>query len=85
LDLSRGPFCFGEQEMGFVDILVAPFMIRSPVLEKYRGYKIKDILTGSDLQKYTRWENAVMNHTAVKSTLQDSDKITEVRINFGNS
>lgn len=54
-------------------------MIRNPVLETYHNYKIKEILKGTDLDKYTKWETAVMNHEAVRMTLQDPKLLIQVQ------
>lgn len=77
MDLSKGPFCYGEADIGFVDIMAAPFMIRAPVLETYKDYKVEELLEGDDQAKYKRWVQAVMNHPAVKPTLIDVDVIVK--------
>ena len=59
-------------------MMVAPFMIRGPVLERWRDYRIKEILSGEEQKKYIRWENAVMDHPAVKACLHDINMIVEV-------
>ena len=65
-------------------MMVAPFMIRGPVLERWRDYKIKEILSGEEQKKYIRWENAVMDHPAVKACLHDINMIVEVNTSFLN-
>ena len=78
MDLSKGPFCYGEDDIGFVDIMAAPFMIRAPVLETYKSYKVEELLEGDNQAKYKRWVQAVMNHPAVKPTLIDVDVLVKV-------
>jgi hypothetical protein len=78
LDLSKGPFCYGDEKIGFVDIMIAPFMIRNPVLETYKNFKIKEILLGDDLEKYIRWETAILTDKSVKPTLASDQKMIKV-------
>ena len=59
-------------------MMVAPFMIRGPVLERWRDYRIKEILSDEEQKKYICWENAVMDHPAVKACLHDITMIVEV-------
>ena len=80
IDLSKGSFCYGESHIGYVDIMVAPFMIRNICLEKCRGFKVKENLKEIDLEKYLKWENAIMTDESVKATLQDDQLILKVHI-----
>lgn len=80
MNSNEGPFCYGEYEIGFVDMLVAPFMIRNFTHENYRDYHVTDHLEPNDRKKYEKWVEAVMNDKNVQTTLQDPERLNSVSI-----
>lgn len=53
--ISEGPFFMGE-ELGVVDIMLAPHIERIPVLENLKGFKMPD---AAELPRFQTWWNAV--------------------------
>lgn len=71
----QGPFFFG-QEMGWVDILIAPWAVRlRPVLTHYRAFE-PDLLTDKS-RRFHQWLEAVQAHPAVKATTSTDQLYTD--------
>ena len=69
---ENGPFFLGN-EFGMVDIMLAPYAQRIPVLLKtYRGFDIPD---NEKFSRYYRWWNAVKDVDAVAQTFQPEDNL----------
>jgi len=59
----EGPFFFGK-ELGFVDIMVAPWAFRATnVLKHFRGFE-----PPAGDGRYKRWSEAVFSHPAFAAT-----------------
>ncbi|KAL9955974.1 hypothetical protein ACROYT_G037383 [Oculina patagonica] len=68
---QAGPF-FQGKELGYVDIMFAPWACRMYILEHYRGFVIPQT---EELKRYHIWAEAVKNHPSVKAVLQDKDRV----------
>ena len=69
---KNGPFFLGK-EFGMVDIMLAPYAQRIPVLlNTYRRFDIPD---NEKFSRYYQWWNAVKEVDAVKKTFQPEDNL----------
>lgn len=66
-----GPF-FQGTELGYVDIMFAPWACRMYILEHYRGFEIPQT---DEFRRYHAWAEAVKNHPSVKAVVQDKDRV----------
>lgn len=71
----EGPFFFGD-ELGWVDILIAPWGMRlRPVLTHYRGFE-PELITDSST-RFHKWLKAIQAHPAVKATTSTDELYTD--------
>lgn len=68
---SVGPF-FQSDKLGFVDIMLAPYAARLYILKHYRGFELPE---SGKFERFHNWWKAVKNAPAVKTTLQDEEKL----------
>lgn len=68
---ATGPFFQGEK-LGYVDVMLAPYAARLYILKHYRGFELPQ---SSEFERFYSWWEAVKNVPAVKTTLQDEDKL----------
>lgn len=68
---QSGPF-FQGKELGYVDIMFAPWASRMYILEHYRGFKIPQT---EEYSRYNVWAEAVINHPSVKAVQANKDKV----------
>ena len=66
-----GPF-FQGKELGYVDIMFAPWAYRMYILEHYRGFEIPQT---DEYSRYHVWAEAVKNHPSIKAVQQNRDKV----------
>ena len=66
-----GPFFMGP-DLGFIDIMYAPWAARMFILKHYRGFEVPKT---TEYERYWKWWEAVKENTHVKATLQDEDKL----------
>ncbi|KAH8080848.1 glutathione S-transferase [Filobasidium floriforme] len=70
-----GPFFFGK-DLGWVDILIAPWAIRfGPVLEHYRQFSPPVISDKS--RRFVKWLDAIKSHPAVAATTSTDELYTD--------
>ncbi|KAJ9120867.1 hypothetical protein QFC22_002802 [Naganishia vaughanmartiniae] len=78
-----GPFFFGD-ELGWVDILIAPWAIRfEPVLKHYRGFNPS--LLSDKQRRFSKWYEAIKNHPAVAATTSTEELYTDSYHRYANN
>ena len=66
-----GPFFMGPN-LGFIDIMYAPWAASMFILKHYRGFEVPKT---AEYERYWKWWEAVKENTHVKATLPDQDKL----------
>lgn len=70
---SEGPFFLGK-ELGYVDIMFAPWSYRSYILKHYRGFEVPQT---DEYERFHVWAAAVKNHPSIKAVEQDEERVLE--------
>ena len=67
----EGPFFLGK-ELGYVDIMFAPWSYRIYILKHYRNFEIPQT---DEYRRYHVWAEAVKNHPSVKPVQQEESRV----------
>ena len=67
----EGPFFLGK-ELGYVDIMFAPWSYRIYILKHYRKFEIPQT---DEYRRYHVWAEAVKNHPSVKPVQQEESRV----------
>lgn len=67
----EGPFFLGK-ELGYVDIMFAPWSYRIYILKHYRNFEIPQTY---EYRRYHVWAEAVKNHPCVKPVQQEESRV----------
>ncbi|KAL7746757.1 hypothetical protein RI367_007921 [Sorochytrium milnesiophthora] len=74
LQLSpKGPFALGEN-FTVADILTGPFIMRLPVTERLKGFKVPDT---PEFARFHQWSNALKQHPSIQLTTASLDSSVE--------
>jgi glutathione S-transferase len=69
---DSGSFWDGSDAMGWVDIMVVPWIFRADVvLRHFRGFQMEDIMKEDG--RFSKWTKAAFNHPAFKATTSGRD------------
>lgn len=69
---EEGAFWDGSKEIGFVDVMVAPWILRSVnVLKFYRGLEVENVF--DQHSRFQRFKRALFEHPAFKATTSTED------------
>jgi len=67
----EGPFFLGKN-LGYVDIMFAPWSYRSYILKHYRDFEVPNT---EEYKRFHIWSKAVNNHPSIKAVEQDKEKV----------
>lgn len=67
----EGPFFLGK-ELGYVDIMYAPWSYRSYILKHYRDFEVPQT---EDYRRFHVWATAVNSHPSIKAVEQDKERV----------
>ncbi|KAL7754466.1 hypothetical protein RI367_000447 [Sorochytrium milnesiophthora] len=70
---SKGPFALGEK-FTVADILTGPFIMRLPVIERLKGFKVPDT---PEFARFHQWSNALKQHPSIQLTTASLDSLVE--------
>ncbi|PWN27207.1 glutathione S-transferase [Jaminaea rosea] len=71
---AGGPFYAGRKELGWVDVMVAPWVFRATnVLQHYRSLDLQSSELFPPGSRYDKWAQAIFAHPAFKATTSTED------------
>lgn len=77
-------FCFGD-DLTMADVMLAPWFYRiENVLKGYRGIAIPS-KTNAAMERVHSWWESVGNHSAVKSTFVNKDRLFDIYVGYANN
>jgi len=63
---------FQQDTLGYVDIMLAPYAQRLPIVKHFSGFEIPDT---PEFERYHKWWNTVKKHPSCAATFQDMEKL----------